>query len=441
MSAISGIRKEKRGVRRIGLPRLFVLLFFLLLFLPGSPAGGAESRTVLLPCAGGGDAGNRDGSVLDVSLLPASGIPDASGRLWTLAELQSLKGFRLDAAFLRFRTESVQGKKIRYALKSAEGAASPAQALKPGADVWDVTVPVRSSLASGAALGDLRFAASKPSRNRWVHLQEGSLSLQLTFSAEAPLPAFPLDTVSEEALTDASLCYLEQGHPILRRYQELTGSLTVSRWPLGVPYYFGGVNEEKILHRFFPRQVTGYYRADRMYLCGLDCAGFINLALQNCGLEPVSISDILKEKKGALLLNRRHPRYWPTFLRPGDLLAMRHGKFNHIALYLGTLRTYGWTEETAGEALPALDLPLVIHCGENPFYYQRYLEYIRAQGWENTFPPDGGVTVSVILPDTLSAPRRETAPWGDEFSWYLLEGTPLLAFPLQDCEDLAWFCP
>ena len=35
------------------------------------------------------------------------------------------------------------------------------------------------------------------------------------------------------------------------------------------------------------------------------------------------------------------------------------------------------------------------HVGGNPFYYERYQEYIRRCGYRNTYPPDGGVTVSV----------------------------------------------
>ena len=61
------------------------------------------------------------------------------------------------------------------------------------------------------------------------------------------------------------------------------------------------------------------------------------------------------------------------------------------------------------------------------------------QGYDNTYPPDGGVTVSVLLPDADAAPRAETAPWGKTYGWFLLEDSPLLVFSLADCGTLAWY--
>ena len=105
---------------------------------------------------------------------------------------------------------------------------------------------------------------------------------------------------------------------------------------------------------------------------------------------------MIRDGQGSELL-AADPSEWPEFLLPGDLIGMDHGRYNHIVMYIGTMRTFGWTEETVGEALPVLDMPLVIHCGGNPFYYERYQEYIRRCGYRNTYPPDGGVTVSVVL--------------------------------------------
>ena len=87
-----------------------------------------------------------------------------------------------------------------------------------------------------------------------------------------------------------------------------------------------------------------------------------------------------------------------------------------------------------------LDMPLVIHCGGNPFYYERYKEYIRERGYRNTYPPDGGVTVSVVLPDAENAPYSMSPPWGwgDDFHWYLVDGSPLLVFSLDTADSLVW---
>ena len=131
---------------------------------------------------------------------------------------------------------------------------------------------------------------------------------------------------------------------------------------------------------------------------------------------------------------------WSAFMKPGDLVAVKHGTF-HIMMYLGTLRQFGWTEKNAGEALPLLDAPLVIHCGGSPFYYERYQKYIEEQGYRNTLPPDGGVTVSVIMETNLDAPHSMDVSWGKHFGWYVIDNQPLLVFPLDDCTDMAWYGP
>ena len=413
----------------------------ILIFAMGvGSASARETHTLLLRCGAGGVVGVRNGEAFETALGLPEDFPDADGHRWTLAGLTGLEGFQLEAAFLRMRITETGGQKLKYA-----AAAGPDENQETFDGIRGDRICEFTGTA-GAWLSSLpgeepRLKAAHRKRNGWIRIEEGSVRLQLTFSTEEEGLRFPLDRVQEETLLDCSMCYLEEANPVLRRYREETGTLMTSRFPLGVPYYFGGVNEEKILHRYFPRQVTGYYRADRMYLCGLDCAGFINLALRNSGLEPIVISEVLKEKQDAELLNRRNPRYWSTFLLPGDLVAMKHGKFKHVMIFLGTLRSFGWTEETAGEAAPVLDMPLVIHCGENPFCYLRYQAYIEEQGFENTYPPDGGVTVSVVTPGTKDAPRHGDSAWGDTFSWYLLEGQPLLVFSLENCTDLTWHLP
>ena len=83
----------------------------------------------------------------------------------------------------------------------------------------------------------------------------------------------------------------------------------------------------------------------------------------------------------------------------------------------------------------------MLHCGGSPFYYERYKEYIAEQGYKNTLPPDGGVTVSVIRETNLDAPHSTDVSWGKHFGWYMIDGQPLLVFPLDDCTDMAWYGP
>ena len=430
--------KKSRPLRSLSIPAALLAVFLgavLLGLLPAGIARSEERHAVLLRFSGGGYVGNRQGNDVSQPLLPQASFRDADDRKWTLEELRNLPGFRVESAYLRFTVSDIYGKKMKYALSCGTAVSAPS-AVHTGRVIWDVTSAVSAWLKNGSSENALSLTGAHQKKDRWVQIEEGSVRLQLNFTADESLPLFPLDRVEEEILLDNSLCFLETDHPVLRHYNDVSGSLAASRWPLGVPYYFGGVNEEKILHRYFPRQVTNYYRADRKYICGLDCSGFINLALEKSEKDPVSISEIIGAGQGSELL-KSHPSRWPSFLLPGDLIAMSHGKFYHVVMYLGTLRTFGWTGETAGEALPVLDMPLVVHCGENPFYYDRYQNYIREQGYTNTYPPDGGVTVSVIMPNPEGAPNTMKASWGDTFYWYQLEGTPLLVFSLQGCTGLS----
>ena len=84
----------------------------------------------------------------------------------------------------------------------------------------------------------------------------------------------------------------------------------------------------------------------------------------------------------------------------------------------------------------------MIHCGGDPFYYERYKTYIQEMHYRNTMPPDGGVTVSVIQETDRDAPHSVNTFWGKHFGWYnITDGQPLLVFRLEDCTELAWYGP
>ena len=261
------------------------------------------------------------------------------------------------------------------------------------------------------------------------------------FAVSASLPDFKLDKVQERAIYDASLSLLEEDSPFITRYQDFGESLMRPATKLGIPYYFGGHSEDKYLRRFYPVQASSYYRKDRLYLCGLDCTGLTQLVMDKCGMKQhPRIRTLLTRGMGSDALRNNDPEKWVSLLQPGDLIAVNHGTL-HIMMYIGTLRSFGWTEKDAGEVALVLDDPLVIHCGGNPFYYERYQEYIRQQGYEDTWPPDGGVTVSVIQETDKEAPHSMDTEWGKHFGWYLADGHPLLVFPLDDCTEIAWYEP
>ena len=423
--------------RKAGRLAAAAVLAALVALLAGAAAADT-AHTILLPCGGGGNAGKVKTRQTSVTLTPAAGAASSDGRTWTLEELAALPDFRLQGAALRCTVTKVQGSGLRYALVCGNSRSAP-QYMMEGCNLWDVTVPVASWLE--APERGLRLEAMHLSERRFVRIREDSVFLEITFSTSAELPLFPLDRVREGTLYDASLSMLEEGSPFVARYDDTADSLLEVKLPLGVPYYYAGASEEKFLNRYFPSATTRFYRPDHLYLCGLDCVGMTRLVYEKCGLEPhPSIVDMLRWGMGRSALEGKDPAEWPAMLLPGDLICVKHGTY-HVMMYLGTLRKFGWTERDAGEAAGLLDAPLVIHCGGNPFYYERYREYISEKAYRNTYPPDGGVTVSVIQPTDEKAPHSMDTEWGKHFGWYLVDGKPLLVFKLADCTELAWYGP
>ena len=376
-----------------------VLLVILLLLAGAALADGPH--TIVLKCGGDGFVGtDKKGNQKTVTLEPAVSIETDDGETWTLDELTKLR---------------------------------------TGRNLWDVTSVVSTWLKDRKT--EMKLTPVYKQHPWGMRIQQDSVSLQLTFTTSAKLSDSPWDKVSYNMLYEASLSMLEAGNTFVDHYDETACSLMDVSLPNGVPYYYAGGSEDKFLRRFFPSTTTRYYREDHMYLCGLDCVGMTHLVYEKCGLERhPSISDLLFYGIGSSLLKNNDPMRWSAFLKPGDLIAVKHGTF-HIMMYLGTLRQFGWTERDAGEAVNLLDAPLVIHCGGSPFYYERYQKYIEEMGYKNTLPPDGGVTVSVIMETNQDAPHSTDTSWGKHFGWYMIDNQPLLVFPLDDCTDMAWYGP
>lgn len=366
--------------------RILLLLVFLLMLM-GAGSAAAEKHSVLLRCSGGGQAGRIGGKAVSLRIEPRTSFPDLDGETWTLEQVRSLPGFRLERAVLRFTASEAVGRgSVEYSLACGNKVSRP-RLVPDGHILWDVTEAADAWLASGEPL---KVIPVNRGNGEYIRVEENSVYLQLTFTADGDVPLFPLDRVEQQSWLDDALGMLEAGNPVLRQYQAVGGSLVSAEYPLGVPYFFSGETGNGMLKPRVPNpnSTTRYFRAERTYLYGLDCAGYLNLVLSRNGLGHVSIAKMIRDGQGGELL-AEDPSEWPEFLVPGDLVGMDHGRYNHIVMYIGTMRTFGWTEETAGEALPVLDMPLVIHCGSNPFYYERYREYIRGQGYRNTYPPDG----------------------------------------------------
>ena len=417
-------------------PGLLLLLLLLLWTLFSGTGLAEETHTLVLRFRGGGYVGFRDGVRETVTLSECQPVKASDGSEWTVERLQALPDFRILGAGFRWTAEEVRGTKLKYALRCGT-ARTGGERVLDGRNLWDAKGPATAWLAEGAE--PLCLEPDYRKNQRGFRVATDSACLQIVFSTSARLPAFPADRIREDPLYDATLSLLEQESPFIARYDETADSLLQAQLPLGVPYYFAGRNPEKFLHRYFPRSTTDYYRPDHMYFCGLDCIGLTYLAWEARGLEEhPSIPTLLQRGIGSKALEGNAPEGWPALLRPGDLIALQHGTL-HILMYLGTLRQFGWTEEDSGEAAEILDAPLVIHCGENPFYHARYQAYIQEMGYANTFPPDGGVTVSVVRRTAEEAPHGGEAPWGRYFGWFLADGSPLTVFPLADCTKIAWY--
>ena len=417
---------------------LTALLAAALALLLAGAAAAEERHTVLLPCAGAGYVGWDKAGKSDAVLAPEREVKAADGTVWTPEQIAALPDLKLHGAALRFSVKDLKGPDLKYALIAGDSRTDllPAHL---GYNLWDVTEPVAAWLRTpGSAL---RIVPMFRLSGMGMRIRGETVFLQLTFSSSQKLPRFPLDRVSESAFYENSLWMLDAGNPFLARYDDSADSLLGVRLELGVPYYYAGGSEEKFLRRFYPGTPTGYYRPEHMYLCGLDCVGMTHLIYEKCGLERhPSISDLLFTGAGSEAMRGRDPGDWAALLLPGDLIAVKHGTF-HILMYLGTMRQFGWNERTAGEAAELLDAPLVIHCGGNPFYYDRYQQFIRDKGYRNTFPPDGGVTVAVIRQTYGDAPHISDSAWGKQYGWYEVDRYPLLVFPLDDCTEMAWYSP
>lgn len=247
---------------------------------------------------------------------------------------------------------------------------------------------------------------------------------------------------------DAAFSLLEEGNPILLRYNRLTGSRVQARFKYGVPYFFGGRQLEKVLRVMGPWQESRYYKFNNFYVYGFDCTGLTQWSLRQAGY-PVhpKISDLMQFRGlyqdnilpfDSLPLDKIHDQ-----AIAGDLLLQRKPGGYHIMLYAGTLRDYGYREEDLPAPLAAyVDHPLMIHSGENHFYYGRYAQWVKEHIKETRVTlPDGGVMLSVlgkIKPKALSI-GLVPGEAGNVVYYFDLEGYPLTVIDPEQAASRLWF--
>ena len=275
------------------------------------------------------------------------------------------------------------------------------------------------------------------------------LALFLLLSGVSALGEEPLDEI--QVLSSAFAC-LEEGNPFLTRYNTVTWAEVVPRLPQGVPYVWGGMTASHVFAKEpdycvlpISKGSPVWYEAGRKYINGFDCIGFIRYVYERARrIKLTTISGLFAEKDLFLWSSRTEDtlplRMQWTELDPGDLLVMEHPG-RHIAMYVGTLRNYGYTEGELGEQLAAyIDYPLVIHSSVNAQVSNRFADLIRngLPKYKAATDTDGGVCVSLITPHRDSAPYTVNQQKQDTSYFVLPDGTWLTVLPYDEMTRFAW---
>ena len=263
--------------------------------------------------------------------------------------------------------------------------------------------------------------------------------------------------LSASPYIEAGFELLEEGNPFVRRYAEITGREVKALFPLGVPYFFGGRSGWGLWEHYPDytlwkcMQGSDYYRVDQFYIYGLDCTGFTQHINVKCGRKRHdSLSNMLEKwdyQRECHLYNKEKPM--PAYaalkdtLIPGDFLVLRHtgAHYRHIAMYIGTLRDFGYTAEEEPELAAYLDYPLVIHCGNSPVYGARFQALIDSdERYQYATTTDGGVQISVAGVPAEQAPVHAHVQRTD-YDYFIMHdgGYILTVINMDDLDAFCWF--
>lgn len=264
-------------------------------------------------------------------------------------------------------------------------------------------------------------------------------------------------SVTKNEYLDQAFTMLEEQNSFLLRYNILTDSKIEALFPTGVPYFWGGRSYNVIRRQYpeytpFPAWQSSplYYRAGTTYLYGLDCVGFVKAVCTLAGHPPRSaFKDMFSNSycydgnHVFCTISHPMPEDWKevsALMQPGDIMVVYHPG-QHVMMYIGTLRQYGYTEEQLPLLADYLDYPLMIQSGEDPYCYLRFTDYILSSDdpdVSQSTPPDGGVGITI-----LGVPREEAeyiirAPHMD-YSCFLVEGSCLNMFDFDRVTDYVVF--
>lgn len=269
--------------------------------------------------------------------------------------------------------------------------------------------------------------------------------------------------VQRNPLLDAAFSMLEKGNPILEAYNRITGADIQPYFEDGLPYFFGGRHEfsfHGITYMFYKypdyakRNVwedSGFYVKGRHYLFGLDCCGYTNWIFSEVGWPAHDSLSRILDWYGVYgdryIHNFRTKEGMPPYgklaetLQVGDMLLARKDS-NHIMMYIGTLREYGFTAESAPELANYLDYALVIHCGRHPDYYHRTKKWVEDHSddpyYSDVYPTYGGVSVSIVGIVPTDAPHHEKVEYV-HYYWYDLDGYKLTTWEKENATSWCWY--
>ena len=256
-------------------------------------------------------------------------------------------------------------------------------------------------------------------------------------------------SIMKSPILDAALSLLEEGNPFLERYNIVTGSGIQPKMPYGVPYLYGGQAESHVFAKA-PEYVVQeawinspiYYRAGTTYIYGFDCAGYVKWVWKQAGLgELPGGQEMLNDGYRSVFhsVSREMPPFseLAQYLRPGDLLVTE----SHMAIFLGTLRQFGYTAEEAPALAPWLDYPLVIHSTVHAGVADHfdYLIHNGLQKYKLATVTDGGVGVSLLGVPTEAVPGHVFQQKQDTWYFDLPDHTWITVLPWQVGQRYCWY--
>ena len=263
-------------------------------------------------------------------------------------------------------------------------------------------------------------------------------------------------------LIAVSFRILEEDNPFIARFEARSGLKVDVMFPQGMPYLFGNPYSINAVFNNYPDylpyiapQDSGYFHKDGLYFYGTDFTGYIRYINRDCDkmYPPDTLNNMLYEWKYQYLNHvydsfpgKEPPpadRLWET-LEVGDYLILHRvgSRYKHIAMYIGTLRDFGYTAAEEPELAPYLDYPLVVHCGLSPVYGERFQklidEYPEKYGKLTT--TDGGVQVSIVGVEAEKVPEHKHVQQTD-YDYFIMRdgGYWLTNISLENLNAYCWF--